>query len=288
MAGSWQQLCLQVVAVIIVVLICDTVSTTTIATTAGGGIHDASEELQVRVAKCGSTVKGVRQKWRPLHAGSGAPAPITIADGSCCISTVSCHTCAADCHLVCVACNRTDGYQLFQYNSSTGVVTVPPAGAPDCSARPSLHGPWCFNLFDNQRKDGQEVDVFVCGYPTSDLLLGPGKDAGTLEVRDDDALCLSTGPASAWPAPAPPPSPPPAPPPDPGLSCAMRLLAFEVASQRLSQGGGHGPRNLRSVWDSLELETACAGQPTSPPARPEAPVRPTGSSGEASLSPHPR
>eukprot|EP01043_Picozoa_sp_COSAG02_P068467 COSAG02_NODE_11382_length_1735_cov_1.017726_1_plen_280_part_10 len=63
----------------------------------------------------------------------------------------------------------------------------------------------------------------------------------------------------------------------------MRLLAFEVASQRLGRGGVHGPKNLRSVWDSLELETACVGQQTRPPARPTAPAGLPGSVPAAAL-----
>ena len=249
---------------------------TTLATTGG------PTPLEIRVAKCSRAVrsKGIQQRWKPLVATGSGGAPIVSADGSCCISTLSCHTCASDCRLSCAPCNHTDAYQRFEYNASTGVVGVPAAAAPDCSARPSLHGPWCFNLFANARSDGQAVDVYTCGYPTGDLLLAPGKAAGTLEVRDADTLCLSAGPASAWPAPppAPPPPPPPPPPRDPELDCALRMVALEMAAANLPLAASHAPYNLRSVFDALELGNCSAAPP-----RPGAPQLPRGVTGPSPL-----
>ena len=231
----------------------------------------ADPPQKVGVAKCGNAA--LRQGWKTLREGL---APIAAADGRCCVTSLSCLDCGPSCSLTCVPCNASDIYQLFEYNASTGAVVVPDAAAPQCAkhGRPARKGPWCWNLFANARKPGTAIDAFPCGYPTSDALLGPGKKAGTVELRDADTLCLSTGAASAWPPPPPaPPPPPPPPPPDPALDCALRVLALEVATERISRGGAHGPRNLRSVWDSLEFPTAC---PASPPPRPGAARRPVG------------
>jgi hypothetical protein len=230
---------------------------------------EATTNLTVGVATCGD--KTYSQSWLPLPL-SGKPSLIQSVDQHCCISALSCIDCWPGNALSCVACNISDVYQLFEYNMSNGAVGVLDAAKPHCPDK----GPYCWNLDWNFRKPGIRIDIIPCVYPLGDALLTPGNTSGTIELRDAETLCLSAAAAPTWPPP-PGPAPTPAPPPyDHEFDDDMRILAFQVAADRLGRADArHGPRNLRSVWDSLEFSGSDADDL---PPRPPAATLPTGAS----------
>ena len=239
----------------------------------------APTDLAVGLATCGAAPS--QQAFAPLVATT--PSPIKLRGGGGCISAAGCADRSPTCHLNIARCDPRDAFQLFSYNASSGWVRVPPAAA---GPKAPAGVPQCFNVNCDRRIPGYLLDVFDCGGPGGP---GPGANAvaisqdastGQLRLRDVPTLCLAGG---VSPKPPPAPAPPPPPPPHQAdidradLECGLRILAFEMARRNLEpSAGGRPARNLRAVWDQLELGTACIGSTRNPPPRPAAAQPPRG------------
>ena len=230
----------------------------------GGGNSAAAAASGVGIVTCDAS--DPRQSWKPLSPAGSAdapPQPIKHSGGGC-VSAQPCAARGAHCMLAVVPCNATDPFQLFRFNASTGVVSVPPAAAPKATDAQ------CWNVWGNKRQTGYAIDVYTCGsspVPSDPdaVTLHQDKTGGMLHLHDAAGICVAVG---FKPAPTPPPPAPP-PPADPELDCALRKLALQVAADRLHRHASNGPSNLRSVWDSLEfgqLGASCADVPARPPA----------------------